>query len=115
PGTGVLGPDSPSGTGPLYPRSKAESDLVARRHQERGAPIVLTYPGAVIGPHDPHFSDSNRLMASILRNRVPFAIRGCMPLADVRYVAAAHSAEIEGGRGPRRYMLGGHATSWRDI
>jgi dihydroflavonol-4-reductase len=116
PARGALGPDSPPGRAPaLYPRSKADSDLVARRHQDEGAPVVIIYPGAVIGPHDPHFTESNRLMASILGNRVPFAIRGLLPLADVRYVAAAHAAVIEGGRGPRRYMLGGYAMPWRSI
>jgi dihydroflavonol-4-reductase len=116
PSSSVLGADSPAGTAPaLYPRSKAESDLVARRHQDEGAPVVISYPGAVIGPHDPHFTESNRLMASILRNRVPFAIRGVMPIADVRYVAAAHAATMEAGRGPRRYMLGGHSMPWKGI
>jgi hypothetical protein len=40
----VLGPDSPAGAGaPAYPGSKAESELIARRHQAEGAPVVTTY------------------------------------------------------------------------
>lgn len=112
----VLTPDSPVGTGgPAYPRSKAQSELIARRFQSDGAPVVLSYPGAVAGPHDPHFGDTAFTLAMILRNRVPFALPGGWPVADVRYVADAHAAMLEPGRGPRRYLLGGHYTSWRDL
>src|SRR5262245_31013584 len=73
PSRGVLGPASPVGVGgPAYPRSKAESELIARRHQDEGAPVVTTYPGAVVGPHDPYFGDSAFMLAMILRNRTPF-------------------------------------------
>lgn len=116
PAGGILGPASPVGAAKaVYSRSKADSDLVARRHQEDGAPIVISYPGGVVGPRDPHFTDTNRSIASILRNRIPFQIQGRLPLADVRYVASGHVAMMKSGRGPRRYMLGGHSTSWRDI
>jgi nucleoside-diphosphate-sugar epimerase len=116
PATGVLGPESPVGTAkPVYLRSKAESDLVARRHQADGAPVVISYPGGVVGPNDPYFTDTNRSVASMLRNRIPFQIRGRLPLADVRYAASGHVAMMESGRGPRRYMLGGHSMPWREI
>jgi dihydroflavonol-4-reductase len=50
PSRDVLTPDSPVGAGgPAYPRSKARSELIARRHQSAGAPVVTTYPGAVVG------------------------------------------------------------------
>jgi len=50
----VLTPDSPvTRPGATYARSKAESDLVARRYQEQGAPVVIVYPGGVVGPDDP--------------------------------------------------------------
>jgi len=116
PANGILGPESPVGAAKaVYLRSKADSDLVARRHQEDGAPVVISYPRGVVGPLDPHFSDTNRSVASIVKNRLPFRIRGRLPLADVRYVASGHAAMMEPGRGPRRYMLGGHSPSWREI
>jgi dihydroflavonol-4-reductase len=112
----ALGPDSPVGEGgPAYARSKAESELIARRHQGEGAPVVTSYPGAVVGSHDPYFGDSAFTLAMILRNRTPFALGGGWPIADVRYVAAAHAAMLESGLGPRRYVLGGHYTAWRDL
>jgi nucleoside-diphosphate-sugar epimerase len=112
----VLGPDSPIGVdGPPYPRSKAESEVIARRHQSEGAPLVITYPGAVAGPHDPYFGDTAFVIAMILRNRIPFALPGGWPVADVRYVADAHAAALQPGMGQRRYLLGGHYRTWREL
>jgi nucleoside-diphosphate-sugar epimerase len=116
PSRDVLGPDSPIGVGgPAYPRSKAESEVIARRHQTEGAPVVITYPGAVAGPHDPYFGDTAFVIAMILRNRIPFALPGGWPVADVRYVADAHAAVLRPGMGPRRYLLGGHYRTWREL
>lgn len=51
--------DAPVGqpAGP-YARSKAASEAVARRFQAQGAPVVITHPGAVWGPHDPHLGEA---------------------------------------------------------
>jgi dihydroflavonol-4-reductase len=112
----VLGPNSPVGVGaPAYPRSKAESELIARRHQADGAPVVTTYPGAVAGPHDPYFGETAFTIAMMLRNRMPFVIPGGWPIADVRYVANGHAAILEPGRGPRRYFLTGHWRTWKEL
>lgn len=77
--------------------------------------MVITHPGAVAGPHDPYFGESAFVIAMILRNRIPFATPGGWPIADVRYVAAAHAATLRPGLGPRRYLLGGHYRTWPDL
>jgi dihydroflavonol-4-reductase len=116
PSDAVIGPNSPIGEGaPAYPRSKAESELIARRHQADRAPVVTTYPGAVVGPDDPYFGDSAFALAMILRNRTPFALPGGWPVADVRYVANAHAAMLRPGEGPRRYLLGGNYVTWSEL
>jgi nucleoside-diphosphate-sugar epimerase len=116
PSDAVLDADTPVGeNGPAYPRSKAESELIARHHQAGGAPVVTTYPGAVVGPDDPYFGDSAFTIAMILRNRVPFALAGGWPVADVRYIADAHAAMLTPGRGPRRYLLTGHYKRWCEL
>jgi dihydroflavonol-4-reductase len=116
PSRDVLRSNSPIGVGaPAYPRSKAQSELIARRHQSRGAPVVTTYPGAVAGPHDPYFGDTAFTIAMILQNRMPFALPGGWPVADVGYVANAHAAMLQPGRGPRRYLLGGHYKTWSEL
>ena len=116
PSRDVLRAESPVGVGgPAYPRSKAESERIARRCQSDGAPVVTSYPGAVAGPHDPYFGDTAFTIAMILRNRLPFALPGGWPVSDVRYVAAAHAAMLEAGRGPRRYLVTGHYTAWNEL
>jgi dihydroflavonol-4-reductase len=114
PGGAVLTPDSPV-TRPqgAYSRSKAESELVARRYQEQGAPVVITYPGGVIGPHDPYFGESNRIIAGFVTNGV--TLRGGGMWVDVRDVAKVHAAVMEPGRGPRRYMTTGHYIALPDL
>jgi nucleoside-diphosphate-sugar epimerase len=116
PSPDVLDHDSPIGVGgPPYPRSKAESELVAHRLQSEGAPVVITQPGAVAGPHDPYFGDTAFVIAMILRNRIPFATPGGWPVADVGYVADAHAAALRPGMGPRRYLLGGQYRTWPEL
>jgi dihydroflavonol-4-reductase len=114
PSSAVLGPESPVGKPtPPYARSKADSEVVARRYQEQGAPVVSVYPGSVWGPHDPYCGESCRL-SGVLMNQLPFAIRGALPIADVRYVAATLAAAVE-RKGPRRFMVGGHVTAWNEL
>lgn len=111
----VLTPDSPvKQPQGAYSRSKADSERVARRYQEQGAPVVITHPGAVIGPHDPYLGESNR-------NIIEFATSGLamrdggVSWVDVRDVAKVHAAVMEPGRGPRRYMITGHYIALTDL
>ena len=110
----VLTPDSPvQRPRGAYSRSKAESERVARRYQDQGAPVVITYPGAVIGPHDPYLGDSNRSIVEFVNSGI--TMRGGFPWVDVRDVAEVHAAVMEPGRGPRRYMITGHYIAARDL
>ena len=60
----------------------------ARRYQDAGAPVAISYPGMVWGPHDPHLGESNRLAVQILRARLPLIPNGGMPIIDVRDLAS---------------------------
>ena len=63
---------------------------------------------------DRNGADSAFTIAMTLRNRVPFALAGGWPVADVRYVADAHVAMLVPGRGSRRSSTGpGTAATWR--
>ena len=114
PGGAVLTPDSPvQRPHGAYSRSKAESERVERHYQEQGAPVVITYPGGVIGPHDPYLGESNRTMVEFARSGV--TMRGGGMWVDVRDVAKVHAAVMEPGRGPRRYMITGHYIALPDL
>jgi nucleoside-diphosphate-sugar epimerase len=98
-----------------YSRSKADSELVAREYQARGAPVVSVMPAAVWGPHDPHMGEGATLAANVLKKRYPIVTRGGMQIADVRDVAAVLAAVIEPGRGPRSYIVAGQYISLPDL
>lgn len=105
----VLTPDSPVKRPPWpYCRSKADAELVARRFQALGAPVVSVMPAAVWGPHDPHLGEGATLATNVLRNRYPVVMPGGMHIVDVRDVAAVLAAVLQPGRGPRSYLVTGH-------
>ena len=107
-GREVLTPDSPvKRPRPAYCRSKADSELVARKFQALGAPVVSVLPAGVWGPHDPHLGEGATLAANVLRRLYPIVPPGGMHIADVRDVAAVLAAVMEPGRGPRSYLVAG--------
>jgi nucleoside-diphosphate-sugar epimerase len=112
----VLTPDSPVKE-PTWPycRSKAESELVARRYQDHGAPVVSVMPAGVWGPQDAHFGEGVTRATNVLKNRYPIVMRGGMHIADVRDVAAVLAAVMTPGQGPRSYLVAGHYISFPDL
>ncbi|MEZ0363032.1 NAD-dependent epimerase/dehydratase family protein [Mycobacterium sp. pUA109] len=117
PPDGVIGPDSPTVAGrSAYARTKAYADKVARRLQDAGAPVVVTYPSSVVGPAfgtAPGVTEQG--WAPIVRYRVAPRLRGGMQMVDVRDVADVHAALLRPGRGPRRYVCGGRLLSFEEM
>jgi nucleoside-diphosphate-sugar epimerase len=113
----ALVPSSPVRPPPeryVYCHTKGLSELVARRFQAQGAPVVSVMPPSLWGPHDPHLGEGPLFARSVLRRLIPAVTSGGLVIADVRDVARALAATIEPGRGPRSYLLGGHYLSVRD-
>jgi dihydroflavonol-4-reductase len=98
-----------------YCRSKADSELVARKLQALGAPVVSVMPAGLWGPHDPHLGEGATLAANVLRHWYPIVMAGGMHIADVRDVAAVLAAVIQPGRGPRGYLVTGHYVTMPGI
>jgi len=92
-----------------YGRSKATAEHYVRGLQAEGAPITITYPGGVIGPPAGtafgEFADS---VVTILQYGLIPLRDGSLALIDVRDLGVVHAAAMTPGRGPRRYMCGGH-------
>jgi nucleoside-diphosphate-sugar epimerase len=102
------GPDLPLGDiSSPYSRSKIASEIVARRLQDEGRPVVCVYPGAVLGPHDPYRGVQSEMLRWQARGTFPLYPRGGLHVVDVRTVAAVVRAVLEPGRGPRRYVVPG--------
>ena len=116
PGADVLDDGAPVGEPRgVYARSKAETERMARELQDDGAPVAITYPGMVWGPHDPHMGEAATFARSVLRGLVPMLPPGRVPVVDVRDVAAAHAAALRGGGGRRRYLLAGEAITFAAV
>ena len=112
---GVLGPDSPVGRPrEAYLAAKADAERVARAHQEAGAPVTITYPPALLGPHDPKRGDQVTRLRNTLRGLMPVWPSGGLPVGDVRDTAALHAALVGGG-GPagNRHFGPGHYLTTR--
>ncbi|MFJ2775507.1 SDR family NAD(P)-dependent oxidoreductase [Kitasatospora sp. NPDC087315] len=113
-----LGAHSPVGRPrEAYLASKAAADLLARGHQEAGAPVVISYPPALLGPHDPYLGDQNARLRNELRGLMPLWPSGGLPLGDVRDTAALHAALVTrpAGRVPAadRYFAPGRFLTTR--
>jgi nucleoside-diphosphate-sugar epimerase len=97
-----------------YGRSKVESERFARELQAQGAPIVSIYPAAVFGPDDPGPGESSKGLRDGFRFGWPITSSG-ISIVDVRDLAEIIAAALEPGCGPRRFMAGGHFTSWSEF
>jgi len=92
-----------------YGRSKAAVETYARRLQDDGAPVAITYPGMVLGPPagDQFGEVADGVETMLKAGIVPGGPGAGWLVVDVRDVAKLHAALMEPGRGPRRYMCGG--------
>jgi dihydroflavonol-4-reductase len=105
---GGSGPDLPLGDIDLpYTRSKIASEVVARRLQAEGAPVLTVYPGTVYGPHDPYRGEQSERLRWILRGLFPLYPAGHVHTVDVRTVAETVLAATTSSREPRRYVVPG--------
>jgi len=111
----LLSADSPVGRPrDTYMATKAAAEEIARRYQREGAPVTITYPSAVLGPHDPHLGDQTARLRNTLRGLMPMWPLGGFPIGDVRDTAAMHAAALVPGQGPRRFMGPGRYVSTRE-
>jgi dihydroflavonol-4-reductase len=112
---GLLSVNSPVGRPKdTYMATKAAAEEIARRYQREGAPVTVTYPSAVLGPHDPHLGDQTARLRNTLRGLMPMWPLGGFPIGDVRDTAAMHAAVLVPGQGPRRFMGPGRYVSTKE-
>lgn len=102
--------DSPVGKPrETYLASKAAAEVIARQHQDAGEPVAISYPPALLGPHDPHLGDQTTRLRNVLRGLMPLWPLGGFPVGDVRDTAELHAALLS-QRAPERgrFFAPGH-------
>jgi nucleoside-diphosphate-sugar epimerase len=117
PRNGIISPDTPTASGrSAYAKTKGYADRVARRLQETGAPVVVTYPSSVVGPaFGTAAGVTEQGWAPIVRWAIAPTVRGGMQMVDVRDVAEVHARIMRAGRGPRRYVCGGRLLTFDEM
>ncbi len=97
-----------------YARSKAQAEVYARRLQDEGAPIAISYPAGICGPDDPGMSDANHAVYSFYRDLGVVTSSG-FQCVDVRDVAALHAELLALPAGPHRYAAAGEMLAWSEL
>ncbi len=110
----LLGAEDPVAEGRSgYAGAKADAERHARALQDAAAPVVIVHPASVYGPDDPGLGDVSKGLRDRLRFGWPKTTGGTA-CVDVRDLALLLAAVMEPGRGPRRYMAGGHFLTWAE-
>jgi len=108
-----VGPARPS----EYTRTKYAGDLIARQlYEERGLPLVMIYPGTVLGAGDPKLT--GRYIKRFLSGRVPRisfteAVHTYVHVGDVAE-AIVRALEKEDNIG-EKYLVGKHQLSLQEF
>jgi dihydroflavonol-4-reductase len=110
-----IGPASPVGEPrEAYLASKAEGERIARRHRAEGAPVTITYPPALLGPHDPHLGDQNARLRDLLRGLMPIWPSRGLPIGDVRDSAELNARLLDGTASGDAFFGPGHLLATRE-
>jgi len=97
-----------------YSDSKKRAEVIVREWQDRGAPVVSTYPGGVFGPNDPGPGEQLPIMRAALVPTAPFRLEGGFPACDIDWITAVHVALLEQETGLRQVTCTGRYATWGD-
>ena len=96
-----------------FGKSKVEAELYVRELQQAGAPVSMVYPGTIIGPDDPGFSDAFKAFHHRINGTFRLFEKSGVQHIDVRDLAAFITcllSETTTGR----YLIPGHYLRWGD-
>jgi dihydroflavonol-4-reductase len=96
-----------------YAQTKYEGDLIAwSLHEDKGLPLVMVYPGGVLGPGDP--KATGQYIQNLIDRRMPATVFDDVPFpwVHVRDVAEviAGAAEKAGNTGEKYLAVGDNLT-----
>ncbi len=97
-----------------YAKSKIAAERYMRALQAKGAPIIMTYPTAIVGSDDPGLTEPH-FGIKLFINAFAFTSSAGMQLVNVKDIARAHVAILQQVTGPDRFMLGGYYHRWSEM
>lgn len=97
-----------------YGQSKVAAEEYVRSLQDQGAPIATVYPGGIIGPDDPGFSDAFKALHHRINNGFRIFGGGGMQHIDVRDLATFMVCLLEDGSAGR-FLLPGPYCRWTEL
>ena len=98
-----------------YKRSKVASERMVAEAARGGLWAVIVNPSAPVGPGDWKPTPTGRIVRDFLRGRLRAYVDTGLNIVDVRDVAAGHRLALERGIPGRRYILGNHDMTLREI
>lgn len=111
--------DTPVGLADMigpYKRSKFLAEEVVRGLcAEHGLPAVIVNPSTPVGPRDVKPTPTGRMVRDAAAGRMPAYVDTGLNLVHVDDVAEGHVLAFERGEPGRRYLLGGHNLTLREI
>lgn len=101
---------------PPYVHAKYEQERRAFADAERlGLRLIAVCPTITVGGPDAGLSESNRMLASYLRDPYKATWLGGCNVVSVEDVAEGHVLVAEKGRPGSRYLLGSENVSWEEL
>ncbi len=99
----------------VYDETKYEAHQIAKRHIERGAPIVVVQPSAVYGPRD--HSELGDTLARAAQGKLPAVPFGDLGVSMVHVddVAAGIILALEKGKVGESYILSGEPSTMAEL
>ena len=98
-----------------YAKSKAMATALVLEAAERGLNASIVFPSGIIGPGDQSGGSISYMLRSLIRGRLPMAVKGGYDFVDVRDVAAGILACTEKGLPGRGYILSGQYAQLREL
>lgn len=115
PGTIMTSDDPPGTSSSVYGQTKAGAEIAARQLQSDGHPVVIVYPGGVIGPLDPGSGDLLDANIELIEKGLFMVPKGAKGgFVDVRDLAEGMVNSLTPGEGPRRLMVGGRFIAYQE-
>lgn len=96
-----------------YERAKYEAEQVARSYMEKGLPVIIIQPAAVIGPGD--LKPTGQGIINVLNGRAPIVFEGASSFVYIDDIGKAHVLAADKGQIGEAYLISERIISMTDF